>query len=101
EDQAAVVATTRDPAGDRDSAADVVRPELAAVEITPPVHPEILSTSSSSCAVQSSRPGSRTTAWPPSTIPVQPASRRPAWRSWPFCERPAESTAPRPPPPPP
>src|SRR5262249_56956995 len=62
EDQAAVVATTRDPAGDRDSAADVVRPELAAVEITPPVHPEILSPSSPSCPVQSAPPAPPPTA---------------------------------------
>src|SRR5262249_11191431 len=88
-DEAAVIAPARDPAGDRDSAADVVRTEVAAVEVTPPVHPEILSTSSSSCAVQSSRPGSRTVARLPSTITVQPACNREAWPSWPFWERPA------------
>src|SRR5437588_622138 len=87
EDQTAVVAAACDPAGDRDRAADVVRAERAAVEVAP-VHPEILSTSSSRPAVQSARPGSRTVARPPSTITVQPAPSRPACPIWPLCERP-------------
>ena len=88
EDQPAVVAPARNPAGDSDGAADVVEADLAAVEVAPAVHPEILSTSSSSCAVQSSRPDSRTVTWRPSTMTVHPAPSRPAWPSWPFCERP-------------
>ena len=81
EDQPAVVAAAPDPAGDRNRTADVVGAEVAAIEVAPAIHPEILSTSSSSCAVQSSRPGSRTVAVPSSTITVHPAPSRPAWPS--------------------
>src|SRR5205823_6567686 len=87
EDQAAVVTSTCNPPGDGDRAADVGAADRAAVQIAP-LHPEILSTSSSRPAVQSSRPGSRTVARPPSTITVHPAPSRPACPIWPFCERP-------------
>ena len=38
-------------------------------------------------AVTSGRPDSRTVAWPPFTITVQPAPRRPAWVSCPLTDR--------------
>ena len=53
EDQSAVIAAARDPAGDRDRLSDALGVDLAAIEIAPAVHPVILSTTSSSGAVKS------------------------------------------------
>ncbi len=78
EDQSAVVAAPRDPPGDRDRLSDPLRADLAAIEIAPAVHLEILSTTSPSGAVKSSRPGCRTVAFSPSTRTVQPAPSRAA-----------------------
>ena len=55
-DQSAVITTARDPPGHRNRVSDAVGADLAAVEITPAVHPVILSTISSSGAVKSLRP---------------------------------------------
>ena len=76
EDQSAVIAAARDPAGDRDRLCDTLGADLAAVEIAPPIHPVILSTIWSSGALKSSRPCCRTVAWTPATMTVQPAPSR-------------------------
>ena len=52
--------------------------DLAAIEIAPVVHPVILSTTSSSDAVRSSRPRCRMVARAPSTRTVHPAPSRAA-----------------------
>src|SRR5207253_2390554 len=89
EDEAAVVAAPRGPAGDRQPTTLVRGAELPAIDISPVAHPAIASTRVSRGAIQSSRPCSRTVARPSSTITVQPAPSREAWVSWPFADRPA------------
>ena len=89
EDETAVVSPARDPACHGELLPDVIGTDVAGIQVAPGVHPEILSTSSSSDAVTSGRPDSRTVAWPPFTITVQPAPRRPAWVSCPLTDRPA------------
>ena len=76
EDEPTVVATPRNPARERDPLADLFRSNVAGVEVPPGRHPASRSTSSSSEAVQSGRPGSRTVARLSSTITVQPAPSR-------------------------
>ena len=89
EDETAVVSPARDPACHGELLPNVIGTDVAGIQVAPGVHPEILSTSSSSDAVTSGRPDSRTVAWPPFTITVQPAPRRPAWVSCPLTDRPA------------
>ena len=48
EDEAAVVSAARDPAGHGELLPDVIGADLAGIQVAPGVHPEILSTSSSS-----------------------------------------------------
>ena len=73
-----VVTAARNPAGDREDLPHALGADVPAVEIAPAVHPEILSTTSSSGAETSSRPCSRIVACVRSTRTVQPAPRRAA-----------------------
>ena len=77
EDETAVVSPARDPPCHGELLTDVIGTDVAGIQVAPDAHPEILSTSSSSDAVTSGRPDSRTVAWPPFTITVQPGAEAP------------------------
>ena len=87
EDEPAVIAAARRPAGERHLAALVLGPRLAATEIAPAHAPRLASSSS---RVVGSSPPERTMRTPSaSTTTVVFAPRRPACVSCPFFERPA------------
>ena len=88
EDEAAVVAAARDPAGERLARADVLLAELAAHEVAP-AHPDSLPTTSARASGSSACPWRRRTAPSGPTITVAAAPSRAAWVSCPFSERPA------------
>ena len=88
EDEPAVVAAARRPAGEGHAGADVLLAELAAHEIAP-AHPDSLPTMSAGAIGSSASPGRRSTALSGPTTTVAAAPSRPAWVSWPFSERPA------------
>ena len=88
EDEPAVIAAARSPAGEREHVADVRRARLAAHEIAPG-HPDSLSRSSSWATVTSALPARRIVASAGPTTTVTSAPTRPAWVSWPLSERPA------------
>ena len=87
EDEAAVIAAARRPAGERHLAALVLGPRLAATQIAPGHAPRLAS--SSSRVVGSSPPGRTMRTPSAATTTVVFAPRRPAWVSCPFFERPA------------
>ena len=88
EDEAAVVAPARHPAGERQRLADVLGARLAAHDVTP-AHRDSLSRSSSWVTVTSALPPRRMVALSAPTTTVVDAPRRPACVSWPLSERPA------------
>ena len=87
EDETAVVAAPRDPAGERVALADVLGPELAGSEIAP--GHRLCTASASEGNSSSFSPARRTVAPSARTITVASAPSRPACVSWPFNERPA------------
>ena len=87
EDEAAVVAAPRRPAGERDGPALVLGPRLAAAEVSPAHAPRLAA--SSSRVVGSSPPGRTIRAPSASTTTVVFAPSRAACVSCPFFERPA------------
>ena len=87
EDEPAVVAAPRDPAGERVSLSDVLGPELAGSEVAP-AH-RLCTASASDGNSSSFSPARRTVAPSARTITVTSAPSRPACVSCPFSERPA------------
>ena len=87
EDEAAVVAAPRRPAGERDGPALVLGPRLAATEVSAAHAPRLAA--SSSRVVGSSPPGRTMRTPSPSTTTVVFAPSRAACVSCPFFERPA------------
>jgi len=88
EDEAAVVATGRDPTGERLARADVLLAKLAAHDV-PPGHADSLPTTSAKASGSSAWPGRRSTALCEPTTSVAAAPRRAACVCWPLSERPA------------
>ena len=87
EDEAAVVAAARRPAGQGQPFAHTVGARLAAHEVAPLVHSAF--SNASRGTTSSSVPARRSSASPSRTITVVAAPSRPAWVSWPLSERPA------------
>src|SRR5207249_584456 len=76
EHEAAVVASARDPAREREPFADMLRPRLAAQHIAPRAHGESLRSTLSCGTVSSASPWRRRTASSLPTITVVAAPRR-------------------------
>src|SRR4029079_8281465 len=88
EDEAAVVAPPRRPAGEGLPRAGVLLTEVAAHKC-PPAHADSLPTRSARSTGSSASPDRRSEAPSAPTTTVVAAPSRPAWVSWPFSDRPA------------
>ena len=87
EDEAAVIATRVGPPGDGHPPADVLGPQLAAVEVTPAHGPVRVATTSLRETTRSLSPVRRSVASSPRTITIVRAPVRPACVIWPLKER--------------